>query len=487
MLRILVACLREFMPVSVLSGMLVARWLPGRGTQALRAVIGSLAAGILGGIAVYSVSLQQETVTAARTVLHGAAGLACAFSAGALFLPDQRSPEASLIGRSAALVFLAIIAALATFSLLAEVGEQTLSAVSVLNTDLILSSGGILAAAVLIALLIPLTAHLSATGGNPLVSGCILLVAALLVLQSGAAVLLGLMRLDIIGPTSGRLSFVAKVAKHSAMLPYVHAVVVVALSLSFFFFARRTTITPSDTAGMQKAQRRKAHSQSMVEMRWFESALLSVAIVLVVLVYHDVHASRPPRISPPLRLAPDASGLIKVKSEDVGDGKLHRYSYVTDDGHVVRFFLVNRSRGQSKIGVVYDACMLCGDMGYNQEGDDILCIACNVRIFIPSIGKAGGCNPIPLEHTVEGQDVVIHAAELDKGARYFSEVISVVVKDPVTGKELTNLAAPYRYEYKGRTYFFESHESGEKFRESPEKYVGEQESRYERVEGYRES
>lgn len=484
MLPVLVTCIREFMPVSVLSGMLVARWLPQRGARALRAAMGCLAAGIVAGSAVYCVSLQQEMVTAARTVLHAATGLVCAFSAGALILPDRRSCAAFLIGRSAAFLFLALIAAVATFALLAELGERTLSAVSVLNTELILNSAGILAAAALIALLIPLVANVSARDGNRFVSGCVLLVTALLLTQSGAAVLLGLMRLDIVGPTSARLSFVAKVARYSAMFPYVHALVVTALSLSFF--AGRTTAA-SDTAGMQKAERRKVRSQNMTEIRLFKSTLLSVATVVVVLAYQDVHASRPPRISPAVRLTPDASGLIKIKIDEVSDGKLHRYSHVTDDGHVVRFFVINRSKGESRIGVVYDACMLCGDKGYNQEGDDILCIACNVRIFIPSIGKAGGCNPIPLEHTIEGRDVIIRAAELDKGARYFSEVIRVMVRDPVIGKELSNLDAPYRYEYKGRTYFFASHESGERFKESPETYLGEQVSREERVQGSRES
>jgi YHS domain-containing protein len=60
------------------------------------------------------------------------------------------------------------------------------------------------------------------------------------------------------------------------------------------------------------------------------------------------------------------------------------------------------------------------------------------------------------------------------------------VKDPVTEKELDNLKAQYRYEYKGRNYFFESEASEEKFRTSPETYIGDVQSRYERVQGYQE-
>ena len=118
--------------------------------------------------------------------------------------------------------------------------------------------------------------------------------------------------------------------------------------------------------------------------------------------------------------------MVRIKIDEVKDGNLHRYSFVTDDGHVVRFFLINRARGgQSRIGVVYDACMLCGDTVYIQEKNEIICLACNVRIFIPSIGKAGGCNPIPLQHSIEGGEVVIRAVDLDQGTRYFSEVIAI--------------------------------------------------------------
>lgn len=86
---------------------------------------------------------------------------------------------------------------------------------------------------------------------------------------------------------------------------------------------------------------------------------------------------------------------------------------------------------------------------------------------------------------MEGDHIVIPIEELEKGARYFSQVVSRKVKDPVTSGELDNHQAPYRYEYKGRTYFFSSEESEEKFKKSPETYVREQPSRYDRLPAYR--
>ncbi|MBZ0154635.1 MAG: Fe-S-containing protein [Alphaproteobacteria bacterium] len=489
MLSYLVSFLHAFLPVSLMTGMLVALWKRNNERRRTRSLAISLAVGLLSGILVYWISFRQEAVTSARTSLYAAGILAVVFGAGVLILPGSRYRAVPVIGWGTARSLIAVISAVAAFSFLARLAEQALSSLSILNTELLMNTGGILAGAFLIAFLIPLMARVSTKSGRGVVSGVFLFASILLLLQWCAEVLLGLMRLEMVEVTSGRLSFVAKVAQYATLLPYIQVGIITALSL--LFFSGRTVFTPHDLQGMQKAERRKARSRVLFERRWFQSALVSAGVILAVLLSFDLYASRPPKISPPVNLKPDSGGLIKVRIDDVKDGNLHRYSYITDDGHVIRFFMINRSTkssgGRNRISVVYDACMLCGDMGYIKEKNEVICIACNVRIFTPSIGKAGGCNPIPLNYTIEGEYVVVSAEELDKGARYFSEVISIQVRDPVTGKELNNLTAPNRYEYKGRTYFFESGESEEKFRTSPETYAGDRQSRYFRVQGFRES
>ena len=431
MLSYLVNFIHAFIPVSLTAGMLVAIWRPVHGRKALRSLIVGLACGLMAGAVVYLVSRHQGAVTAARTSLQGAALFAALLNAGGLFFPVNRNRALTAIGWRAALFFTLALAAAAIFSFFTFIAEQALTASAVLNTELILNIGGILAGFFLIAFIIPLTARLSTKAGRGAVSGVLLFVSLLLVTQWGGDVLLGLMRLEMVELTSVRVSIVAKVGKYSKASPYIHALMIAALSLVFFL--KRTVIAPQELAGMEKAERRKAKGRAILDMRWFKCALASVLIAFSVLLYHDLYASRPPRISKPLNLKPDAEGLIRVKIDDLADGSLHRYSHVTDDGHVVRFFMINRSGGK-KIGVVYDACMLCGDMGYIQQKNEVICIACNVRIFVPSIGKAGGCNPIPLAHKVEGGYVVVAAEELDKGAKYFSEVVTVKVKDPVKRK-----------------------------------------------------
>ena len=59
-----------------------------------------------------------------------------------------------------------------------------------------------------------------------------------------------------------------------------------------------------------------------------------------------------------------------------------------------------------------DACQICGTAGYRQEGQNIICRNCGAAIYAPSIGEAGGCNPILVKSHVEGGEVVIDTAAL---------------------------------------------------------------------------
>lgn len=481
MIAYLVNFIHAFVPLSLAAGMLMVLVTPEGDKKPYRSFLVAIVCGVLAGCVIYPFALHHEIATAARTALHGTALAAALLNAALIAVSTKRGRAWVAIVHGATLFFIGALAAASAYSFSVFIAEQSISSSSVLNTEVILNVGGILGGFALLAFLVPLTAHMSARNGRRAVTGMLLFISALLVSRWSADLLLGLMRLEMIELTSTRVSIVAKSGKYSALFSYLDLLVVALLSLAGFL--KRPRVSAQEQAQMEPAERRKKCSVVLLELRWLRGALASLLLVLTLLLYHDLYASRPPQITKPLHLQPDAQGMIKVKLEELADGNLHRYAYVTQDGHVVRFFMINRSGGK-KIGVVYDACMLCGDMGYLQEKNEVICIACNVRIFIPSIGKPGGCNPIPFPHVIEGGQVSIRVAELDKGARYFSEVVTVKVKDPVTGKEMISRDAPQRDEYKGRTYFFESAESLEKFRTDPEKYVGAKESRYYRVQDF---
>jgi uncharacterized membrane protein len=88
----------------------------------------------------------------------------------------------------------------------------------------------------------------------------------------------------------------------------------------------------------------------------------------------------------------------------------------------VRFFEAELASGRARffalrIGdetrVCLDGCEICGDFGYFEQGGAMVCRNCMSPIVLSSIGRRGGCNPIPLPSRRVGDKVVISASDLE--------------------------------------------------------------------------
>ncbi|MCR4941985.1 MAG: Fe-S-containing protein [Campylobacter sp.] len=199
----------------------------------------------------------------------------------------------------------------------------------------------------------------------------------------------------------------------------------------------------------------------------FVSSFCVIAIIFA--LYYDLYASKPPQISTPTLVEPQ-NGKFVFDTEILKDNDLHRYAYITDDGKEVRFFLLNRFPDRPSPIIVFDSCMICGDMGYVKKSADLICISCNVRIFLPSVGKEGGCNPIPMKYKFDGRYITVDYQTIVDGSNYFSKVVEKIVLDPVSRKKVSNLTSP-SYLYYNRRYFFENNKTQAEFEANPEKYV----------------
>lgn len=437
-----------------------------RGQGALLA----LAAGaLLGAAAIVAAIATPRSATAIATLVHtGALAAACL---GLLLCPfaarsgaaDRPSPWPLWAGG----VVIGALAAQGVFDAWRLSANHTLTATDVINTELIVNCAAIatgLAILTAMGLLLWRVARLAGRAAS-----FVALVAALvlLIVAGTEKALLGMLRIDLVSVTAERVSFVARLSIVTPWLAY--GPLVIALALAAVAVLRRLRV-PADIAG--RIERRRLRARSLGERRWRNGLAAAASFLLAVMLYQDLYASRPPRLSEAVQLTPDARDTIRIPVEQVKDGNLHRFAYISSDGHRVRFFLVNRyDEAHVSIGVVLDACLICGEGGYIQRGEEIICIACNVRMYRPTIGKPGGCNPIPLNHAVEDGTIVIAAADLEKGARYFSEVVEIDVADPVSGARLRNTGAPFQYEHDGRTWFFESRDTYDRFRAAPEAYV----------------
>jgi len=119
--------------------------------------------------------------------------------------------------------------------------------------------------------------------------------------------------------------------------------------------------------------------------------------------------------------APVAAGGadVTIPVADLADGQAKYYSY--DAGGVeVKYFVMKSTDGEYR--AAFDACDVCypNKKGYSQQGGVMVCNNCGQQFDSTQINeKRGGCNPSPIERTVDGQSLVLKTADLQAGVKYF--------------------------------------------------------------------
>jgi uncharacterized membrane protein len=170
----------------------------------------------------------------------------------------------------------------------------------------------------------------------------------------------------------------------------------------------------SDHTSASRADQRLVISETRKQTRWrMAAAVLSVFIALF--IAFDFVYGQNRKLSPPKAVAA-VNGLIRIPLHDVNDGVLHRYVV---KGTSVRF-IVLKLEGNA-IATAFDACEICGSQGYTQEGGAVVCLNCSADINSASLGRAGGCNPVPLHSRLEGDSLLIQESSLLKEQKRFKE------------------------------------------------------------------
>lgn len=346
----------------------------------------------------------------------------------------------------------------------------------VINTDFILNISAIVLAIFLCLFLISWLVVLIQQSKTQqkltaLPNWLITIILLLLLIPLSGEILLGLMKLQQIELTKVRLSFVAKSGSLAQYFNYLHSIILL-LCIGLFFarvhLLRKLTFN-NETHPIEK---RKKLAQLFTSRRLILWGIFAIVIIAGSQLYWDKIASQPPQLSEATPVTLDSNNQIHIPIEQVRDGKLHRFVWIADDGKAVRFFLINRLPDRLSLAAVFDACILCGDQGYVMEGDQVVCVGCGVRMFIPSIGKPGGCNPVPIENWRQTEShVVLNKKSLEDGLNYFSTIVEIDVIDPVDQSKLKNTQTEHKYSYEGKTYFFANESNLNRFRDAPENYI----------------
>ena len=182
--------------------------------------------------------------------------------------------------------------------------------------------------------------------------------------------------------------------------------------------ARAPLATETDAPDPASAVARRKQQWTARRERWWTVAVCGSASVFILLVTAEyLYAKNQTALSPSTPVTA-IQGTVRIPVANVSDGNLHRFLYQGEEGNT-RFVVM---RVGERYAAALDACTICGSQGYYQNGPNIFCRNCSAAIYPPSIGQAGGCNPIPLEASVEGGEVVIRTSELAGGAPLFTQI-----------------------------------------------------------------
>ncbi len=194
-------------------------------------------------------------------------------------------------------------------------------------------------------------------------------------------------------------------------------VVIVALSLFLIIAERIQTSGLAEAAAAQlpPPERRKMLADEQ-RARFWKTVATGVCLLVIVLIGAEFIYSRTAHaMSPPERLALE-NAEARIPVAELADKKLHRYE-VSTGGVDVRLVAILDS--SDTVRAALDACLICGTQGYRQDGKNVLCQNCAAAIYIPTIGAAGGCNPIRIDYRVEGETLIIAESALSAATKVF--------------------------------------------------------------------
>jgi high-affinity iron transporter len=168
---------------------------------------------------------------------------------------------------------------------------------------------------------------------------------------------------------------------------------------------------------VSRAEQRKARWTARRERLWMASVYTCSFVFILLVTAQFIYAKSTSALSPatPVEFV---DGQATVPTSQLGVGELARYVAQVNNTPV-RFFLYRKP--DNKVAVLFDACEICGAVGFYRGQTGLICKNCAAPINPMSVGQPGGCNPIPLKATVLEDRVIVAQGDLASGAKYFQQ------------------------------------------------------------------
>jgi FTR1 family protein len=170
--------------------------------------------------------------------------------------------------------------------------------------------------------------------------------------------------------------------------------------------AGRAPAAPSPAASGPES--RLARAAAAGDAAWRRGLAVLGLLVVGLLAAAFITRSRIPGPEPATPLTPDGPS-VGFDAGVLADSRMHFYEAKLPSGSV-RFFAIQIA---GQLYTDLDACEICGPKGYYLQGGAVVCRNCTSPIALQSLGRGGGCNPVPVAHRREGTRVVLSTTDLE--------------------------------------------------------------------------
>lgn len=209
------------------------------------------------------------------------------------------------------------------------------------------------------------------------------------------------------------MSLIGPIARNDYFFP-VTMLALVVLMILLEYRRRKPEAIPVPAS---KAEERKQQWTAQRERLWAVLVCVTAFVFITTITAEVIYAEGPPPLSQATEVS-FTNGKAVISTKDLPQGELQRYS-ANINGTRVRFLLYRKPDG--KIASVFDACQICGGVGFYKGSTGIICKNCAAPINPQSVGQPGGCNPIPLQSAQDGDSVVISITDVAQQAGQFSK------------------------------------------------------------------
>jgi high-affinity iron transporter len=193
---------------------------------------------------------------------------------------------------------------------------------------------------------------------------------------------------------------------------FITIVALAALMILFEMKRREPGLLPSSPA-----ERRKALWSARRERLWMISVYASAFVFIFLVTAEFIYAKSLNQLSPATEVT-FVDGQIRIPVAEISDGDLHRFA-AKENGAAIRFWLYQKPDG--KIATVFDACEICGAVGFVKGPNGVVCKNCGAPVNPQSVGLRGGCNPVPVQADLVAGIVVIKESDIAAGSHLFQK------------------------------------------------------------------